>query len=206
MHVRRPRLDYESNATGLDRNGSARSWSRPASLAPRPWADQPAHLEWTAGLRSDRGRHRSVGARAGASHAHHRAQRRQGRDRAPRAPHGSRHRPRSRRALRGSDLSELGGERLDRHAAGRIVRRIARRAGITDASAPTHCGTRSSPPRSTPVSRCATCKKPPATPTRAPPYVKTALGSPSIGTLPTSSRRSSPAQRDDQHHVRSGVA
>ena len=28
-HVRRPRLDYESHATGLDRNELARCWSRP---------------------------------------------------------------------------------------------------------------------------------------------------------------------------------
>ncbi len=31
--VRRPRVDYESHATGLDRNDSARSWSRPGSAA-----------------------------------------------------------------------------------------------------------------------------------------------------------------------------
>jgi site-specific recombinase XerD len=29
VHVRRPRLDYESNATGLDRNEVAACWSRP---------------------------------------------------------------------------------------------------------------------------------------------------------------------------------
>jgi integrase len=36
------------------------------------------------------------------------------------------------------------GRRLDRHGAGRIVRRIARRAGITKPVAPTRCGMRSS--------------------------------------------------------------
>jgi integrase/recombinase XerD len=30
-HVRRPRLDYESHATALDRNELGRSWSPPAS-------------------------------------------------------------------------------------------------------------------------------------------------------------------------------
>jgi integrase/recombinase XerD len=30
-HVRRPRLDYESHATALDRNSSARCWSQPGS-------------------------------------------------------------------------------------------------------------------------------------------------------------------------------
>ena len=34
LHVRRPRLDYESHATGLDRNESARCWSRPGSAQP----------------------------------------------------------------------------------------------------------------------------------------------------------------------------
>jgi integrase/recombinase XerD len=57
------------------------------------------------------------------------------------------------------------GSRLDRHAASRIVRRIARRAGLTKRVGPTRCDTRSSPPRSTPASRCATSKRPPATPT-----------------------------------------
>jgi integrase/recombinase XerD len=39
------------------------------------------------------------------------------------------------------------GRRLDRHGAGRIVRRTARRAGITKKSARTRYGTRSSPRR-----------------------------------------------------------
>jgi len=33
-HVRRPRLDYESQATALDRNGLAPSWSTPGSAHP----------------------------------------------------------------------------------------------------------------------------------------------------------------------------
>jgi integrase/recombinase XerD len=33
-HVRRPRLDYESHATALDRTRSARSWSPPGSARP----------------------------------------------------------------------------------------------------------------------------------------------------------------------------
>ena len=35
-HVRRPRLDYDSHATGLDRNDSARYWSLPG------WASPPS--------------------------------------------------------------------------------------------------------------------------------------------------------------------
>ena len=41
------------------------------------------------------------------------------------------------------------GRRLDRHGAGRIVRKVARRAGISKNVGPTRSGTRSSPPRST---------------------------------------------------------
>jgi len=52
------------------------------------------------------------------------------------------------------------GQRLDRHGAGRIVRKTARRAGIGKAVTPTCSGTRSSPPRWTPGCRCVTCKKP----------------------------------------------
>jgi integrase len=43
--------------------------------------------------------------------------------------------------------------RLDRHGAARIVRRAARRAGIAKNVGPIRCGTRSSPPPWTPVSR-----------------------------------------------------
>jgi integrase len=39
------------------------------------------------------------------------------------------------------------GRRLDRHGAGRIVRKAARRAGIAKAVTLTRCGTRSLPPR-----------------------------------------------------------
>jgi integrase len=45
------------------------------------------------------------------------------------------------------------GRRLDRHAAGRIVRKAARRAGIGKPVTPTRLGTRSSPPPWTPGSR-----------------------------------------------------
>ena len=57
-----------------------------------------------------------------------------------------------------------GGERLDRHAAGRIVRRIARRAGITKRVGPhtlRHTFITAALDAGVPL---ATCKKPPATP------------------------------------------
>jgi integrase/recombinase XerD len=60
------------------------------------------------------------------------------------------------------------GRRLDRHGAGRIVRKTARRAGIGRPSRPTRSGTRSSPSLWTPGCRCATCKRPPLMPIREP--------------------------------------
>jgi hypothetical protein len=60
------------------------------------------------------------------------------------------------------------GRRLARHAAGRIVRTTARSAGITKLVTRTRCDTRSSPPHSTPGSRCGTCKMPPRVPIRGP--------------------------------------
>jgi len=62
------------------------------------------------------------------------------------------------------------GLRLDRHGAARVVRRVTRRAGIAKQVARIRCGTRSSPPPSTPGCRCETCRKPPRMPTRAPPH------------------------------------
>jgi integrase len=60
------------------------------------------------------------------------------------------------------------GRRLDRHGGGRIVRRVAHQAGITKAVTRTRSGTRSSPRRWMPGYRCATCKRRPRTPIRAP--------------------------------------
>ena len=97
VHVRRPRLDYESHATGLDRND----------------------------------RRRAVGGRRS----------RLGRATTP--------------------------ARLDRHAPGRVVRRLARRAGIHKRVGPhtlRHAFITAA--RSTRGSRCAMSKKRPATPTR----------------------------------------
>jgi integrase/recombinase XerD len=51
------------------------------------------------------------------------------------------------------------GRRLDRHGAGRIVRKTARRAGIGKPSRPTRSDMRSLPRRWTPGCRCGTCKR-----------------------------------------------
>jgi hypothetical protein len=54
------------------------------------------------------------------------------------------------------------------------ARPAARESARTSARTP--CGTRSSPPRSMPGSRCATCRRRPPTPTRGPPRGTTAPG------------------------------
>jgi integrase/recombinase XerD len=60
------------------------------------------------------------------------------------------------------------GDRLDRHGAGRIMRRAARRAGIAKQIGPHTLRHALSPPRSTPESRSGTSRKPPRTPAREP--------------------------------------
>lgn len=90
------------------------------------------------------------------------------------------------------------GERLDRHAASRIVRRLAAVPGSTSPSDRTLCVTRSSPPPSTPVSRFATCRRLRLTPILGPRCATTALGSPWIGTRPTWSLRSWPVPLADE--------
>ena len=92
------------------------------------------------------------------------------------------------------------GDRLDRHAASRIVRRIARRAGITKRVGPT-CGMPSSSPRSTPAWPYAMSKKQQGTPIRARPCATTALASRSTDTPPTSSPPSSPGPPGNRNHT-----
>ena len=60
-HVRRPRVDYESHATALDRNGSAPCWSPPGWPAARACSDLAARAERAAGLRSHRRGYRAPG-------------------------------------------------------------------------------------------------------------------------------------------------
>jgi site-specific recombinase XerD len=169
-HVRRPRLDYESHATGLDRNelGAlmvAAGLGQPAEHALisllalnglRVSEATGANIE---ALGVERGHRTLVITRKGGKVVT-----------IPLAP----------RTARAIDLAV--GERsdgpvflaadsrqLDRHGAARIVRRAARRAGITKPVGRIRCGTRSSPRRWTPGSRCATCRKPPRTPIPGPP-------------------------------------
>jgi site-specific recombinase XerD len=132
VHVRRPRLDYESHATGLDRN-EVGAMLVAAGLG---GAGEHALLSLLAlnGLRISE----ALGAdieRLGLERGHRTLTvlRKGGRivtvPLAPRTARavdlavGKRH--------EGSILLGADGQRLDRHAAGRIVRRIARRADIT---------------------------------------------------------------------------
>ena len=132
VHVRRPRLDYESHATGLDRN-EVGALLVAAGLGP---ADEHALISLLAlnGLRVSEATGADIEALG--LHRGHRilAIVRKGGKRVtiPLAP----------RTARAIDLAigercdgpvfrTLGGGRLDRHGAARIVRRVARRAGIT---------------------------------------------------------------------------
>jgi integrase/recombinase XerD len=131
VHVRRPRLDYESHATGLDRNevgamlvaaglASARDHALISLLALNGLRVSEATGADIEALGLERGHRTLTIVRKGGKIVT-----------IPLAP----------RTARAIDLAVgercegalfLGadGKRLDRHAAGRIVRRIARRAGI----------------------------------------------------------------------------
>jgi site-specific recombinase XerC len=126
-HVRRPRLDYESHATALDRNELG-ALLVVAGLRP-PLGHALISLLALNGLR--------VSEATGADIEHP--------------------------FLAGD------GRRLDRHGAGRIVRRSRTKPGSASLSARTRRGTRSSRPVSTPECHCATSKRPLPTPSLGPP-------------------------------------
>ena len=197
-HVRRPRLDYESHATGLDRN-EVGAMLVAAGLA---GAQDHALISLLAlnGLRVsealgidiedlglERGHRTLTILRKGGKVVT-----------IPMAP-------RTARAIdlavgercQGPIFVGSNNKRIDRHAAGRIVRRIARRAGIAKRVGPTRSATLSSPPRWTPGFHCGMCKRPPATPIPAPPCDTTERACPSTDTPPTSWPRSSLAPAAD---------
>ena len=165
VHICRPRIDYESHVAHLDRNelgailvtaglGSASDHALVSLLALNGLRVSEAIGADIEALGLERGHRTLTVVRKGGKTVT-----------LPLAP----------RVARAIDLAvgervegpifvEADGRRVDRHAAGRIVRRIARRAGITKRVGPTRCDTPSSPPRWTPVSRCVTSKKPRHTP------------------------------------------
>jgi integrase/recombinase XerD len=174
-HVRRPQLDYDSHATGLDRNelgalkvaaglGSPGEHALISLLALNGLRVSEATGANIEALGIERGHRTLVITRKGGKVVT-----------IPLAP----------RTARAIDLA-LGervqgpifltpdGRRLDRHGAAPIVRRVARRAGITKPIGPP----------STPGSRSGTSKTRPHTPTRARRCATTAHAAVSTGTPP----------------------
>jgi integrase/recombinase XerD len=196
IHVRRPRLDYEAHATGLDRNelgallvaaglSSARDHALVSLLALNGLRVSEALGADLDALALERGHRTLTVTRKGG--------------RVVTMPLA----PRVARALdlaigervEGPIFVDSAGERLDRHGAGRIVRRVARRAGISKRVGPhtlRHAFITAALDAGVPL---LTSKKQPATLTRAPPCATTEDANPWIATPPTSSQRSSPAPR-----------
>jgi integrase len=168
-HVRRPRLDYDSHATGLDRNelgallvaaglGSPAEHALISLLALNGLRVSEATGANIENLGVERGHRTLVITRKGGKVVT-----------IPLAP----------RTARAIDLAvgervdgpiflARDGQRLDRHGAARAVRRAAGRAGSPSRSGRIRCDTRSSPLPSTPGFRSATSRKPPRTPIPGP--------------------------------------
>jgi hypothetical protein len=204
VHVRRPRLDYESNATGLDRN-EVGAMLVAAGLA---GARDHALISLLAlnGLRVSE----AIGAdieQLGLERGHRTLviHRKGGKTVTIPLPHAP---PGRSISLSGSDAT------VRSSATAPVVVSIAMaRPGSCDASRVepgstsesdhTRSATRSSPQHSMPVSRSATSKKPPVTPTPTPPCATTAPACHSTGTPPTSCLPSSQAHPANQKFVRS---
>jgi integrase len=186
-HVRRPRLDYESHAIALDRNELG-ALLVAAGLGP-PAEHALISLLALNGLR--------VSEATGADIEH------LGQERGHRTLVITRKggkvvtiplAPRTARAIdlaagertEGPLFATADGRRLDRHGAA---------PGSPSRSARTCCGTRSSPPPSTPGCRSAMCRKPHPTPIPAPRCAMTGQGPALTGTRLTSSPPTSPGQR-----------
>jgi site-specific recombinase XerD len=132
IHVRRPRLDYESHVTGLDRNelgallvaaglSSARDHGLVSLLALNGLRVSEALGADIDALGLERGHRTLTITRKGGKIVT-----------MPLAPRVARTIDLAiGERLEGPLFCDAAGNRLDRHAAGRIVRRVARRAGIT---------------------------------------------------------------------------
>jgi integrase/recombinase XerD len=131
-HVRRPRLDYESHAAGLDRNELG-ALLVAAGLGP-PAEHALISLLALNGLRVSEATGANIEA-LGVERGHRTLVVTRKGGKVVTVPLA----PRTARAIdlavgersEGSVFLSAGGRRLDRHGAGRIVRRVARRAGIT---------------------------------------------------------------------------
>jgi hypothetical protein len=210
VHVRRPRLDYESHATGLDRNevgamlvaaglGNARDHALISLLALNGLRVSEAIGADVERLGVERGHRTLTVLRKGGKIVTVPLRR---------APPG---RSTSRLANVQKGRSSAMATVSDSIDTQQLAWSSASRVGLGSPNGLdlTRCGMRSSPPRSTPGCRCATSKKPPATRIRAPRCATTVLECRSIGTRPTSLQRSSreqpgspPAQRHGSDRVR----
>jgi integrase/recombinase XerD len=193
-HVRHPRLDYESHATALDRDELG-ALLVAAGLGP-PTEHALISLLALNGLRISEATGADIG-QLGLERGHRTLTITRKGGKVVTIPLA----PRTARATglatgersNGPIFLTADGRRLDRHGAGRIVRRVARRAGITKNVSPARCAMRSSLPRLMPGCRCAMCKKPHPMLTRAPRSGMTVPEAASTGTPRISSPRLSRA-------------
>ena len=197
VHVRRPRLDYESHATGLDRNEVGALLVAAGLGGPQEHA--LISLLALNGLRVSE----AIGAnieQLGLERGHRTLTILRKGGKIVTIPLA----PRTARAVtwpsvnaatdRSSKPTAAPGwtvmRPLEPCGASPDVPALRRRSDLTP------FGTHSSPPRSTPASRSAMCKKRPVTPTRAPRCATTAPASASTATARTSSPPSSPERLD----------
>ncbi len=166
-HVRRPRLDYESHAVGLDRNELG-ALLVAAGLGP-PIEHALISLLALTGLR--------VSEAAGADIEQ------LGRSTWPSVSAAT-----ARSSCPRAGGGWTGTARAGSSAGSPAAPGLARRSGRI------RCGTRLSPRRSMPGCRCVMCRKPPPTPTRAPRCGTTGPAAAWTGTPPTSSPPTSPEQ------------
>ncbi len=185
-HVRRPRMDYESHAVALDRNelgallvaaglGTPLEHaltSLPALNGLRVSEATGADIEH---LGLDRGHRTLTITRKGGKVVTSRWRR---------ARPGQSTWPSANEPMGRCSWPPTGGGWTGTAPGGSSARSPAA-PGSPRPSRPTRSGTRSSPPRWTTGSRCATSKKPPRTPTLAPRCGTTGLAAASTGTPPT---------------------
>ena len=195
-HVRRPRLDYESHATALDRNELG-ALLVAAGLGP-PVEHALISLLALNGLRVSEATGADV-EHLGLQRGHRTlvitARARWSPSRSPRVPPArSSWRSASARKVRCSSQRTGGGWTGTAPPGSSGVLPAA--PGSPSTSVPIRCGTRSSPLPWTPGSRCGMCRRPHPTLIRAPRCAMTGHALALTGMPPTSSPRSSPEQPD----------
>jgi integrase len=168
-HVRRPRLDYESHVTALDRNELG-ALLVAAGLGP-PLEHALISVLALNGLRVSEATGTDI-EQLGLERGHRTLTITHKGGKVVTVPLA----PRTARAIDlaigkrtgGPVFLAADGRRLDRHGAGRIVRKVARRAGIAKTVTPHTLRHAFITAALDAGSRCATCKKPPLTRIRAP--------------------------------------